>query len=1152
MSPSIRALLAILSIFCLVEHPAYAQQELKTIPDPDPELERRAFQVADGFEVNLFAADPLLAKPIQMNFDPAGRLWVASSAVYPQIVPGQNANDRILILEDRTGAGRADKMTVFADGLLIPTGIEPGDGGVYVANSTDLVHFSDTKGTGKADKQRTILSGFGTEDTHHILHTLRWGPDGMLYFNQSIYIHSHIETPYGVRHLNGGGIWQFRPETMQLEVFAHGFCNPWGHHFDRWGQSFETDGAYGEGINYVVPGASYVFTPGASRILAGMNPGSPKHCGLEILSGRHLPESWRGNLLTNDFRGHRVCRFVLSEDGCNYVSQEKPELIKTNHAAFRPIDVKMGPDGAIYIADWYNPIIQHGEVDFRDPRRDHTHGRIWRVTAKNRPLVARPKLVGVATEELLEALKAPEDWTRQQAKRVLKERGQSVLPALVAWVQRLDRADPGYEHHLLEALWTCQALDIVPESNPLLETLACAHDHHARAAAIRTLEYWGSRLATTPLMLARATTDEHPQVRLEAVRALARQGNATSAEQALKVLDRPMDKCLDYALWLTLRELAPHWLPLAVEGKFAQSDDIGHLLFALQSLGTPEAVKPLIGLLGAGKVPEEKRQQVFTLLATLGGPNELGMVFDRVLAKEVQAEERAGLLSALEQAARQRQALPAGDLTRLEQLIGSGDDRLRAHVFRLAGLWHREALRAKLEHCLRQPQTPDILQRAALDGLVSLGGPASRRVLAVLASPDHPLSLRMQALIALTSVDLEAAGRLVHPVLLAANGQDATDLFAAFLQRKNGNSVLLSALRNQKVPADLAKLGLRAIRATGHDTPQLTLLLTTAANLASGQRGLNTDQMRLMVADVLQHGDARRGETIYRRKDLTCMKCHAIGGAGGLVGPDLASIGASAPIDYLIESILQPNKAVKENYHSLVVATKQGRLITGIKVRETETDLILRDAEDREVAVPLKSIEEKSIGGSLMPEGLVDPLTHGELVDLVRFLSELGKVGLYSIGKAPVVRRWQVLEPNKPARDLLARTRVGSAALPHPGLSWIPTYSKVSGDLPVPDLPNFVSHKPDTTEVDRVAVVRCQFEASGMGQVQLTVNQENGLGLWLDGSPIDAAKRQVVNLTSGKHTLTIAVNLAQRQTDLRCEIDDAAGSAAHVRVVGGK
>src|SRR5262249_18846885 len=255
--------------------------------------------------------DPQMAKPIQMNFDERGRLWVASSEVYPHIKPGQVANDKILILEDTNHDGVADKTTVFASGLLIPTGIAPGDGGAYVANSTDLIHLKATNGDGVADQQSVILSGFGTEDTHHMLHTLRWGHDGMLYMNQSIYIHSHIETPHGVRRLNGGGIWQFRPQTQDLDVLMYGLINPWGHAFDRWGQSFATDGAGGEGVNYVIPRGYYATSPYPRRTFPGLNPGQPKLCGHEIVSGRHLPDSWQGDLITNDFRGHRVCRFKL-------------------------------------------------------------------------------------------------------------------------------------------------------------------------------------------------------------------------------------------------------------------------------------------------------------------------------------------------------------------------------------------------------------------------------------------------------------------------------------------------------------------------------------------------------------------------------------------------------------------------------------------------------------------------------------------------------------------------------------------------------------------------------------------------------------------------------------------------------------------------
>src|SRR5436305_2698463 len=216
-----------LLLFAVVPAAAFAQADAK-VPDPDPELERKSFILPEGFEVNLFAADPLLAKPIQMNFDPQGRLWVASSSVYPQIAPGQEAEDKILILEDTNGDGKADKTTVFADGLLIPSAVIPGDGGAYVAQSTELLHFKDTDGDGVADQKRIVLSGFGTEDTHHTLHTLRWGYDGQLYMNQSIYIHSHLETPHGVVRLNSGGILNLRPSTMELDVFMKGLVNGWG------------------------------------------------------------------------------------------------------------------------------------------------------------------------------------------------------------------------------------------------------------------------------------------------------------------------------------------------------------------------------------------------------------------------------------------------------------------------------------------------------------------------------------------------------------------------------------------------------------------------------------------------------------------------------------------------------------------------------------------------------------------------------------------------------------------------------------------------------------------------------------------------------------------------------------------------------------
>ena len=403
-----KVIFSFLMIGLVVAPAIHAQRNLKEIPDPDPKLQLESLKPQEGFEVNLFASDPMVPKPVSMNWDSQGRLWVVSSPMYPHIKPGEVANDQVIVLEDLDNDGKADKSTVFAEGLHIPTAIMPVEGGAYVANSTELLFIEDSDGDLKEDKRTIVLSGFGTEDTHHILHTFRHGPGGMLYFNQSIYIHSHIETPYGVRRLMGGGIWHFRPENRRLEILSKGLINPWGFAFDRWGQSFATDGAGGDGINYIFPGSVFRTSPGARRVIRGLNPGQPKQCGLCVMDSSMFPEDWRGSLVTCDFRGGRLNRFVLRENGSSYISEKVADPLVSTHRAFRPIDVKVGPDGALYIADWYNPIIQHGEVDFRDPRRDHKHGRIWRLIPKEVNSLAWPEISGSDTSSLVELLGSKE------------------------------------------------------------------------------------------------------------------------------------------------------------------------------------------------------------------------------------------------------------------------------------------------------------------------------------------------------------------------------------------------------------------------------------------------------------------------------------------------------------------------------------------------------------------------------------------------------------------------------------------------------------------------------------------------------------------------------------------------------------------------
>ncbi|AMV39818.1 PVC-type heme-binding CxxCH protein [Planctomyces sp. SH-PL62] len=1145
--------LAFAVLFLSTSSASRAQNAVGPPPDPDPEVERQSFIVADGFEVNLYAADPLIAKPVQMNFDAAGRLWIASSEVYPQIKPGQEANDKILVLEDKDGDGQAESTTVFADGLLIPTGLEPGDGGVYVANSTELLHLKDTDGDGKADSTRVVLSGFGTEDTHHLLHTLRWGHDGMLYFNQSIYIHSHLETPHGVRRLNGGGIWRFRPETMELDVFIRGLVNTWGHQIDAWGQSFATDGAGGEGINYCLPGASYVTAVDAVRILKGLNPGSPKYCGLEVASGRHLPDSWQGSLLTNDFRGNRVCRFVISDDGAGFASREQSELIKTTHVSFRPIDVLMGPDGAIYIADWYNPIIQHGEVDFRDPRRDHTRGRIWRVTAKDRPLVERPRLVDADVPHLLEALKAPEEYTRRQSKRVLKERGAAaVVPALAAWVAALDSADADFERNRLEGLWTYQALDVAEPA--LLDQALASNDARVRAAAARIVPFWKGRVSDPDALLAPLATDENPRVRLESVRSLARMPSEKAASLAFQALDKPVDGFLDYALWLTARDLAPAWLPAVQAGRFDFDGHAARLVFALQALGSPDVLQPLLTLYKQGRVPHEQDAAALNLIAAVGGPPELGLLLDLIEKKDAMPTARqAALLNALVRAGRERKIVPAGDLERIAPLLSQPDEALRSAAVAAVGAWKVGGLRPRLAELALAADSPASLRMEAIRGLIAFGDAESTRLVAGLAEPGADPVGRTLAIASLAGHDPTAvADRAASWMseLKADRLGEAQAVLNSFLDRRDGPAALAKALDAVKLDSDLAKLAVRDIRASGRSAQDLIDALARSGSLNDANRTYSTEEKSAILAAISQ-GDPARGEAVFRREAMTCLKCHAVAGAGGQVGPSLESIGASAPLDYLLDSLLEPNKAVKENYHATVVATDEGRIVTGIRVRQTDSELVLRDADDQEIAVPLDSIEEQKIAGSIMPAGLVDPLTQAELVDLVSFLSRLGKIGDYAVSQDRILRRWRVLAATPEAATAMIRTSLESV-IQNESLGWKPLYASVGGRLISQELPV----NPRVNAAPPIALVRTDVEVTTPGPIRLKFDSARDLAFWVDGRRVEpdpgSPDALTLDLDRGVHAVYVAFEPGRREAGVRGVLEDVEGSPAKARPVLGK
>jgi putative heme-binding domain-containing protein len=604
-----------------------------------------------NLKITLFASEkefPELAKPVQMQFDAQGRLWVAAWPSYPHWKPKEEMNDKILIFEDTDGDGKADKMTVFADHLHCPTGFEFYNGGVLVAQAPDLMFLKDADGDGKADLRLRVLSGLDSADTHHTANSFALDPGGALYFQEGVFHHTQVETPYGPpQRCIDAGVYRYEPRTHKFDVYvSYGFANPHGHVWDRWGEDIVYDGT-GANPYHGALFSGHLDFPRKHAHPPQVYQQRTRPCpGVEILSSRHFPRENQGNLLVGNVIGFQgILQYKVVEKGGSFGATEVEPIVYSSDPNFRPSDLKIGPDGAIWFIDWQNTIIGHLQHALRDPSRDRTHGRIYRVTYADRPLLQPAKITGATIEKLLDLLKEPEDRVRYRARIELGGRDSNeVIAAVKKWIATLDKNDPQYEHNLLEALWMHQYHNVV--DGEMLKRLLSSPEFRARAAATRVLCYWRDRVPDALELLKKLAADPHPRVRLQAVRAASFFTVPEAIEVPLIVAEQPSDAYIDFVRGETMKALDPIVSKAIKAGKDIHFTTTTGARFFLKNVSTDDLLRMkrspsvFLELLFRKSVRDEYRKEALAGLAKGQGKSELRVLLDAIHSQEDQADSK--------------------------------------------------------------------------------------------------------------------------------------------------------------------------------------------------------------------------------------------------------------------------------------------------------------------------------------------------------------------------------------------------------------------------------------------------------------------------------------------------------------------------------
>jgi len=979
-------------------------ERLERMPKPlAPAESQKHWHMPEGFRIELFASEPDIVKPIAMSFDGQGRLWLAESLDYPNTLrddPHQNGADRIRICEDTDGDGRADKFTVFADRLNIPTSVLPVRDGAIVAVAPHLLYLADTDGDGVADQRTILFTGFGRRDTHAVTSNLHYGLDNWVYAAIG-YSGGEIKLR-GTEHSFKQGVYRFRPDGSEFEFLTSTSNNTWGLGISEAGDIFASTANNDHSVFLGLPNRYFEQVRGwhgAGSI--GIADHQEYHpiaddvrqmdwhgrftaaSGHELYTARSFPrEYWNRAALVCEPTGHLVHLDWLVPQGSSFVAREGYNLLASTDPWSAPIAAQVGPDGAVWMLDWYNYVIQHNPTPhgfetgpgnaYETTLRDRTHGRVYRLVYGDSTSPA-PRLASNDPTGLLAALAHDNMLVRLQAQRLLVERAQpDVVPELLKLT-----ADEAQPLGALHALWTLAGLRdagaVARHPDPFVQVatprLASASPP-LRRAALQLLPRTADSVEA--ILTAGSIDDADPQVRLTALQTLAEMpASARGAAAVAEMLARPETE-------------QDRWLPFAATAAAAQNG-VEFLRVALARDATAPSPAPLatathivIEHLARG----DGRSSLLSLVEKLpAGPPALAHAMVAGLnagwpadAPPVADEKLHASLAALLRQFPGSQGLPVITLANRWK-AGEG---LRVVAQKMQGSLLNEALDANRS---------DRERRAALEGVLALGTtPEMLDKIVALITPRTEPQFAAAILDALGDANSSEIPRAVIRGWTAFPPSSQSKAAAVLLRRPDWTRAFLTALDRDEIPLTGLSVEVEQ-RLAQHPDEQLrnqaTALLARGGRLANSDRQKVYEQFR-PLAD--EHGDAAAGKVVFEKN---CAKCHRHSGQGGNVGPDLTGMAARKRPDILLD-ILDPNRSVEGNFQQYNVVTSDGRVLSGLLAAETRTTIELLDAEARKQVILRDDIEQ--VAGSkqsLMPEGF-EKLPPADLVNLLTFLAARG------------------------------------------------------------------------------------------------------------------------------------------------------------------